>query len=101
MTKMSEAIKTKIISFNHNNNPNSSKQMFEALEVADTEYKDSIFTNTTSRVPHVTKSLNEITLIQPSSETEFKEIANVNKNFSSFTKFYLRELKHYQYIVVF
>lgn len=97
---MNESIKTKIISFNRSNNANDTHPRLESLEVVDSEYQDSIFTNTTSRVPHVTKSIGEVTLNQPGLETDFKQISKVNKNFASFPKFYLRELKHYRNLVI-
>lgn len=98
---MSETLKTKVISFNRNNGLGNDKKLFESLEVVDSQYKESIFKNTTARVPHVTKSIDETVLIQPKLETDFKKVANVNKNYASFPKFYLREFKYYQFLVVF
>lgn len=97
---MSETLKTKVISFNRNNGLGNDAKLFESLEVVDSQHKESIFRNTTARVPHVTRSISETILAQPKLETDFKKVANVNKNYASFPKFYLREFKHYQSLVV-
>lgn len=98
---MSETLKTKVISFNRNNGLDNDKELFESLEVVDSQYKESIFRNTTARVPHVTRSISETILKQPKLETDFKKVANVNEHYASFPKFYLREFKYYQSLVVF